>query len=681
MKDNFPMRLVLMIYGMLMVASVVACAAFRGWANPLPSSNRGIKNSAVTLDVTSGTCADLEAMVGKLNLDLLTQEQASLAATLLVLKQEHLFENWPVAGDDDAGKIRLMEQLTAVDAAYPGGLSAYIKKSVNLLASSAAGDNPFDGYTPSVPEGEDLVYGDEEYQDMEEKGLAAAARLGFVLVAGGLGERLGYSGIKVALPVELSSERSFLQMYADWILSLQSRVRVTTGDESLEIPLAIMTSGDTDAPTRALLESENYMGLSKSQVTIMMQDKVPAVSDNLARLAVDSGDRWSLATKPHGHGDVHHLLHRTGLAKRWKDAGKEWIFFFQDTNPLVINALVPMLGVSVDRQYDMNSLCVPRRAGEAAGGITKLEHTDGHTLTINVEYNQLDPLLRATTGYENGDVDDPQTGFSPFPGNVNNLLVYLPSYEKVISGPDAGVVEEFVNPKYKDESRTTFKKPTRLECMMQDLPKLLAKELGNDARVGFTTMERWLTFSPAKNDPVAGAASAAKEAPPGSPSSSEADFYEARRQALDKVSGVTLEKGLKATYAGMPLTMTPAIVFSPSFVATSTELARKFKGGKISGTSALVVEGEGVALIEDLDLDGALIISAAPGVSLTVKGLKVQNRGWEWKELKESETGDDTIPEELRMRGFEVVKHETKELIVTEPGNWIVGSDGEIRRL
>ena len=33
-----------------------------------------------------------------------------------------------------------------------------------------------------------------------------------------------------------------------------------------------------------------------------------------------------------------------------------------------------------------------------------------------------------------------------------------------------------------------------------------------DAKVGFTTMERWLTFSPAKNDPVAGAASAAREA-------------------------------------------------------------------------------------------------------------------------------------------------------------------------
>ena len=34
-------------------------------------------------------------------------------------------------------------------------------------------------------------------QSMEALGLEAAARLGFVLVAGGLGERLGYSGIKV----------------------------------------------------------------------------------------------------------------------------------------------------------------------------------------------------------------------------------------------------------------------------------------------------------------------------------------------------------------------------------------------------------------------------------------------------------------------------------------------------
>lgn len=34
-------------------------------------------------------------------------------------------------------------------------------------------------------------------------------------------------------------------------------------------------------------------------------------------------------------------------------------------------------------------------------------------------------------------------------------------------GEDQGVVTEFVNPKFKDSTRTAFTKATRLECMMQ----------------------------------------------------------------------------------------------------------------------------------------------------------------------------------------------------------------------
>ena len=45
-------------------------------------------------------------------------------------------------------------------------------------------------------------------------GVEAAADCAFVLVAGGLGERLGYSGIKVALPSESASGACFLQASA-----------------------------------------------------------------------------------------------------------------------------------------------------------------------------------------------------------------------------------------------------------------------------------------------------------------------------------------------------------------------------------------------------------------------------------------------------------------------------------
>lgn len=119
------------------------------------------------------------------------------------------------------------------------------------------------------------------------------------------------------------------------------------------------------------------------------------------------------------------------------------------------------------------------------------------SLVINVEYNQLDPLLRSQ-GDGMGDVADPTTGYSPFPGNANNLVIELSAYAKTLHGEDQGVVLEFVNPKYKDDTRTEFKKPTRLECMMQDIPKLFQKEMGTDVNIGFTMFDRWFTFSPAK---------------------------------------------------------------------------------------------------------------------------------------------------------------------------------------
>jgi len=119
------------------------------------------------------------------------------------------------------------------------------------------------------------------------------------------------------------------------------------------------------------------------------------------------------------------------------------------------------------------------------------------SLTINVEYNQLDPLLR-NQGDRKGDVADPETGYSPFPGNANNLVIELGAYSKTLRGEDQGVVLEFVNPKYKDDTRTDFKKPTRLECMMQDIPKLFQKEMKDSVNIGFTLFDRWFTFSPAK---------------------------------------------------------------------------------------------------------------------------------------------------------------------------------------
>jgi hypothetical protein len=70
-------------------------------------------------------------------------------------------------------------------------------------------------------------------------------------------------------------------------------------------------------------------------------------------------------------------------------------------------------------------------------------------------------------------------------GNINQLVLkaesYLPALQKT-----HGIIGEFVNPKYKDDTRTSFKSSTRLECMMQDFPHGLPSE----SSVGFTVINQ-----------------------------------------------------------------------------------------------------------------------------------------------------------------------------------------------
>ena len=70
-----------------------------------------------------------------------------------------------------------------------------------------------------------------------------------------------------------------------------------------------------------------------------------------------------------------------------------------------------------------------------------------------------------------GDISN-YTGFCEFPVNLNVLVFKLRPYLNILE-ETKGLVPEFVNPKYADETRNKFKSPTRLECLMQDVPKLI----------------------------------------------------------------------------------------------------------------------------------------------------------------------------------------------------------------
>jgi UDP-sugar pyrophosphorylase len=286
-------------------------------------------------------------------------------------------------------------------------------------------------------------------------------------------------------------------------------------------------------------------------------------------------------------------------------------------------------------------------------------------LTLNVEYNQLDPLLRATVSPE-GDVPNEQ-GFSMFPGNINILVIRLGSYVRILKDSQ-GIIAEFVNPKYADESKTTFKKPTRLETMMQDLPKLF----GPNEKVGVSIFAREWSFSANKNNIVDAAAKHVAGGPPESGATAENDFYLAGRTRLE-AAGTKVENAEEELILGVPFTLGPKVLLRPSFAMTLAEGREKISGCTVSGESTLIVDGRDIVL-DGVELSGssALVVKACDGAKVTVKGA-FSNDGFELVKLSEEERsfGSD-VPEYLKIRGYKFENRGAAVYEFTEPGEFVV---------
>jgi UDP-sugar pyrophosphorylase len=272
--------------------------------------------------------------------------------------------------------------------------------------------------------------------------------------------------------------------------------------------------------------------------------------------------------------------------------------------------------------------------------------------TVNVEYNQLDPLLRAS-GFPDGDVNDPDTGYSPFPGNINQLVFQLDNYVHVLER-SMGLMPEFVNPKYSDDTKTTFKKPTRLECMMQDFPTVLNNT--ECQKVGFTSVVASLCFSPVKNATEDGVKLQEQGTQPGTAATGEADQYGAWRKMLDSI-GCNVETAKEQTYRGITVHPGPAIVIKPSFACCPGELEARFPmptAVNISARSTLFVRGSGV-IIESLNLDGALFIDYGDE-KVTIKDLTVQNAGFV------RVPAEDSSDEIIKMRGYYIEQKQAQRM-------------------
>lgn len=640
----------------------------------------------------------------RVNESILSEEEKLLAITLIKEKQHHLFEKWDSVGINDDKKHEFFNQIRSFDVNIAGGLVSYLNRAKKLLESSKNNENSMKGYKAVIPSlGTELQPLSSEFHRYEEIGMNEISKCGFVLVAGGLGERLGYNGIKVELPVETTTHTSYLELYCKQILAFQafscryeasssssiismkgiSIDRSGNGSDSIPLllpvvkknvllPLVIMVSDDTLDKTVKLLEKHSYYGLKKEQVTILKQSKVPALMSNDAQMVLKGNHSYVIDSKPHGHGDIHSLMYSSSTASQWFDNGVQWCVFFQDTNGLAFNSLIAMIGVSKQQSLEVNTLAVPRKAKQAMGALATLVKVDSYLsskkITVNIEYNQLDTILRSC-GYPDGDVDDDDKGRSIFPGNTNQLVFRMEPYLQNLK-LSQGIMPEFVNPKYTDNTRAAFKSATRLECMMQDYPKLLRSR----CKVGYTLLPTWFSYSPCKNNVVDAANCKLLGIPSNCAFTAESDQYYAYAQILRLLS-IRVVSAAPETFMNITAVPGPRVVLDPSFAILMSDIKSRFPTPdkiSISSTSTLIVKGD--VVIHSLLLDGSVTFIAVPGSRLIVRcndsdvqiddmdqhtrnKLTVRNNGHVLVPVAQSDAEIDTI------RGYKI--HKVEESIVS----------------
>ena len=506
-------------------------------------------------------------------------------------------------------KTAFINQINDLDKACRGGIKDYIKRAKILLEKSKKKYNSFQQYKIEVPyDIPHIDIGTKEFYELEELGFNELKNSVFVLVAGGLGERLGYKGIKIGLQTELLTLRTYIELYIEQIKAYEDRIRKKENFSSdWFIPFCIMTSEDTNEGTIALLKEHSNFGMKENQISLIKQEKIPAILDNECHLALRE-DKFLLQTKPHGHGDIHYLLYKTGKAKQWLDEGKKYMIQFMDTNALALNCVPSTIGVSVKYKYGVNSTVVLRRAQEKIGALCKLIDKDGNSFLANIEYNQLDSLFKEKY---NGKGDIPnEKGFCDFPGNLNVLVFKLDSYLNIIE-ESKGLVPEFVNPKYVDDTRKRFKVPTRLETLMQDVPKLIK----NNGIEGYTYFDRWFCFSACKNNLHDACQKLKKGESAECAFSVEREIFKFNEKIMKEIIGklevINNEPPNELIIGGCKVTFGPKIIIYPSFAATITELRDKLMHMKkkiiMTNNSTLILKND-ILIDEGIELNGYLSI-------------------------------------------------------------------------
>lgn len=234
-------------------------------------------------------------------------------------------------------------------------------------------------------------------------------KVGAVLLAGGMGTRLGSDNPKGMFNIGITKEVYIFQRLIENLMDVVK-------EAGNYIPLYIMTSDKNHRATTEFLKEHDYFGYAPEFVTFFMQEMAPATDYN-GKVYLE--EKWKMSTSPNGNGGWYLSMHKWGIAQKAMEDGVEWLNIFAVDNVLQRIADPVFVGAVLENHCVAGSKVVKKVTPDEKVGVMCLE--DGRPSIV--EYYELTDELRDAKDA----AGDPAYNF----GVILNYLFRISELEKI----------------------------------------------------------------------------------------------------------------------------------------------------------------------------------------------------------------------------------------------------------
>ena len=209
-----------------------------------------------------------------------------------------------------------------------------------------------------------------------------SGKVGAVLLAGGMGTRLGSDNPKGMYNVGITHELYIFECLVNNLLDVVHQADTW-------IHLFVMTSDKNNEATISFMEEHAYFGYNPKYVHFFKQE-MAAATDYNGKIYLE--EKGKLSTSPNGNGGWFISLEKAGLLDLVHNQGIEWINVFAVDNVLQRIADPCFVGATIDKKCVVGAKVVRKAAPDEKVGAMCLE--DGKPSIVEY-YDMTEELMNA----------------------------------------------------------------------------------------------------------------------------------------------------------------------------------------------------------------------------------------------------------------------------------------------